>query len=287
MTLEADVSDLWDRYQDGLTAADATAEDAAVVDEFLAALEAGEVRAAEKTGDDVTTWEANEWVKRGILLNFGLRETEAREYGGVTYHDVLPLRDTADLGERGTRNTPDGTAIRRGAYLGSDCIMMSPSFVNMGAYVGDGTLVDSCDTVGSCAQLGENVKLGANTLIGGVLEPVEDAPVIVEDGVSLGAGCRVTSGFRVGENSIVGENTLLTPESPSTTISSRRRSSTATSRPSAGRSPGWSSRRSATTTSSRAARTSPRSSRLTSRRRRWRRRSERTRSGNERQRRGR
>ncbi|PHQ45477.1 2,3,4,5-tetrahydropyridine-2,6-dicarboxylate N-succinyltransferase, partial [Halorubrum sp. C3] len=184
MSLEADVADLWNRYQDGLTAADATDADAKVIDEFLAALEAGEVRAAEKTGDDVTSWEANEWVKRGILLNFGLRETEAREYGGVTYYDVLPLRDTEDLGERGTRNTPDGTAIRRGAYLGSDCIMMSPSFVNMGAYVGDGTLVDSCDTVGSCAQLGENVKLGANTLIGGVLEPVEDAPVIVEDGVS-------------------------------------------------------------------------------------------------------
>ena len=214
MTLEADVSDLWGRYQEGLTAADATDADAAVIDAFLAALEAGEVRAAEKTGDDVTTWEANEWVKRGILLNFGLRETEARAYGGVTYHDVLPLRDTADLGERGTRNTPDGTVIRRGAYLGGDCIMMSPSFVNMGAYVGDGTLVDSCDTVGSCAQLGENVKLGANTLIGGVLEPVEDAPVVIEDGVSLGAGCRVTSGFRVGENSIVGENTLLTPRIP-------------------------------------------------------------------------
>ncbi|ELZ48158.1 2,3,4,5-tetrahydropyridine-2,6-carboxylate N-succinyltransferase [Halorubrum californiense DSM 19288] len=214
MSLEADVADLWNRYQDGLSAADASNADAAVVDEFLAALESGEVRAAEKTGDDVTSWEANEWVKRGILLNFGLRETEPREYGGVTYHDVLPLRDTDDLAERGTRNTPDGTAIRRGAYLGSDCIMMSPSFVNMGAYVGDGTLVDSCDTVGSCAQLGENVKLGANTLIGGVLEPVEDAPVIVEDGVSLGAGCRVTSGFRVGENSIVGENTLLTPRIP-------------------------------------------------------------------------
>ena len=214
MSLEADVSDLWHRYQDGLTAADATDEDAAVIDEFLAALEAGEVRAAKKTGDEVTSWAANEWVKRGILLNFGLRETEPREYGGVTYHDVLPLRDTDDLAERGTRNTPDGTTIRRGAYLGGDCIMMSPSFVNMGAYVGDGTLVDSCDTVGSCAQLGENVKLGANTLIGGVLEPVEDAPVIIEDGVSLGAGCRVTSGFRVGENSIVGENTLLTPRIP-------------------------------------------------------------------------
>jgi 2,3,4,5-tetrahydropyridine-2-carboxylate N-succinyltransferase len=91
---------------------------------------------------------------------------------------------------------------------------MSPSFVNIGAHVGDGTLIDSADTVGSCAQIGENVKLGANTLIGGVLEPVEDAPVIVEDGVSLGAGCRVTSGFVVGENSVVGENTLLTPRIP-------------------------------------------------------------------------
>ncbi len=214
MTLESDVSDLWDRYQAGLTAADTTGDDEAVLEAFLAALEAGEVRAADKTGDGVTSWEANEWVKEGILLNFGLRETRAREHGGVTYYDVLPLRDTADLGERGTRNTPDGTVIRRGAYLGGDCIMMSPSFVNMGAYVGDGTLVDSCDTVGSCAQLGENVKLGANTLIGGVLEPIEDAPVVVEDGVSLGAGCRVTSGFRVGENSIVGENTLLTPRIP-------------------------------------------------------------------------
>lgn len=214
MTLESDVSDLWRRYEGGLSAAETTADDVAVLDDFLAALEAGEVRAAEKTGDDVTSWEANEWVKRGILLNFGLRETEPREYGGVTYYDVLPLRDTDDLAERGTRNTPDGTVLRRGAYLGSDCILMSPSFLNMGAYVGDGTLVDSCDTVGSCAQIGADVKLGANTLIGGVLEPIEDAPVVIEDDVSLGAGCRVTSGFRVGEGSIVGENTLLTPRIP-------------------------------------------------------------------------
>jgi 2,3,4,5-tetrahydropyridine-2-carboxylate N-succinyltransferase len=91
---------------------------------------------------------------------------------------------------------------------------MSPSFVNIGASVGDGTLVDSCDTVGSCAQIGSDVKLGANTLVGGVLEPVEGAPVVVEDGVSLGAGCRVTSGFVVGEDSVVGENTLLTPRIP-------------------------------------------------------------------------
>jgi 2,3,4,5-tetrahydropyridine-2-carboxylate N-succinyltransferase len=211
MSLEADIDDLWGRYEEGLDAESAGAAARDTLDAFLDALDAGEVRAAEERGGE---WVANEWVKRGILLNFSLRETAAREYGGVTYHDVLPLRETDDLGARGTRNTPDGTAIRRGAYLGADCIVMSPAFVNVGAHVGDGTLVDSCNTVGSCAQIGEGVKLGANTLIGGVLEPVEDAPVVLEDGVSLGAGCRVTSGFVVGENSVVGENTLLTPRIP-------------------------------------------------------------------------
>ena len=171
-----------------------------MLEEFLAALESGAVRAAEKRNGG---WETNEWVKEGILLNFGLREIEAHTYGGVDYHDVLPLRETGDLPGRGTRNTPDGTVVRRGAYVGSDAILMSPAFVNIGAYVGDGTLVDSCDTVGSAAQIGDDVKLGANTLIGGVLEPVEAAPVVVEDGVSLGAGCRVTSGFVVGEGSVV------------------------------------------------------------------------------------
>ncbi|PSP58267.1 2,3,4,5-tetrahydropyridine-2,6-dicarboxylate N-succinyltransferase [Halobacteriales archaeon QH_7_66_36] len=210
-TLESDVRDLWDRYQTDLTAGDAGTDEYATLDAFLDALEAGEVRAAEKTDGK---WVANDWVKQGILLNFGLRAIRAVEHGGVAYHDVLPLRDTDDLPGRGTRNTPDGTVIRRGAHIGSDAIMMSPSFVNVGAHVGDGTLVDSCDTVGSCAQIGADVKLGANTLIGGVLEPVESAPVVVEDGVSLGAGCRVTSGFVVGENSVVGENTLLTPRIP-------------------------------------------------------------------------
>ena len=210
-TLESEVRDLWNRYDDGLTSADAGPDEYATLDAFLDALESGEVRAAEQRDGE---WEANEWVKRGILLNFGLRDIRAHRYGDVDYHDVLPLRETGDLPERGTRNTPDGTVVRRGAYVGSDAILMSPAFVNVGAHVGDGTLVDSCDTVGSCAQVGSDVKLGANTLIGGVLEPVEDAPVVVEDGVSLGAGCRVTSGFVVGENSVVGENTLLTPRIP-------------------------------------------------------------------------
>jgi 2,3,4,5-tetrahydropyridine-2-carboxylate N-succinyltransferase len=211
MSLESEVRTLWERYQDGLTAADATAEDLTLMAEFLDALEDGDIRAAEKQGEE---WVANDWVKQGILCNFGLREISRYEYGDVTYNDVMPLLDTDELGERGTRNTPDGTVVRRGANLGSDVILMSPAFVNIGARVGDGTLVDSCDTVGSCAQIGENVKLGANTLIGGVLEPVEGAPVVVEDDVSLGAGCRVTSGFVVGEGSVVGENTLLTPRIP-------------------------------------------------------------------------
>ena len=210
-TLRNDIEELQARVDDGLTAADAGDDEYAVLEAFLQALEAGEIRAAEKRGGE---WEANAWVKGGILLNFSLRDIETFSYGGVDYHDVLPLRETSDLPERGTRNTPDGTVVRRGAYVGNDAILMSPAFVNIGAYVGDGTLVDSCDTVGSAAQIGDNVKLGANTLIGGVLEPVEAAPVVVEDDVSLGAGCRVTSGFVVGEGSIVGENTLLTPRIP-------------------------------------------------------------------------
>jgi 2,3,4,5-tetrahydropyridine-2-carboxylate N-succinyltransferase len=210
VTLADDVAALWRAYEANDLAVDAVhVHD--VLHEFLDALEAGDVRAArERDGE----WIANEWVKRGILLVFATHEIDTYEYGGVTYNDVLPLQDTAAFGARGTRNTPNGTVVRTGAHVGADCILMSPSFVNLGAFVGDGTLVDSCDTIGSCAQIGRDVKLGANTVVGGVLEPVEDAPVVVEDDVSLGAGCRVTSGFVVGEGSVVGENTLLTPRIP-------------------------------------------------------------------------
>ena len=212
--LEKEVTALWERFENGLTAAEAGEAELATVEAALDALETGELRAAEKRGSNVTDWEPVAWVKRAVLLAFGLRETTAQTYGDVTYHDVLPLQETDALAARGTRNTPDGTVVRRGAHVGRDCILMSPSFVNVGAFVGDGTLVDSADTVGSCAQIGSNVKLGANTTIGGVLEPVENAPVVVEDDVSLGAGCRVTSGFRVGEGCVVGENTLLSPNVP-------------------------------------------------------------------------
>jgi len=209
MSLESEIDELWHEHRtEGI---ETSVEELTVLGEFLDALESGAVRAAEKRGGE---WQANEWVKRGILLNFSLREISRWQYGGVAYNDVLPLASTREFGGRGTRNTPDGTVLRRGAHVGEDVILMSPSFVNVGAHVGDGTLVDSCDTVGSCAQVGENVKLGANTLVGGVLEPVESAPVVIEDDVSLGAGCRVTSGFVVGAGCVVGENTLLTPRIP-------------------------------------------------------------------------
>lgn len=212
MSLRSDIESLWGAYaEDDLTATSITPEQRSRLDAFLDALETGDIRAAERRNG---SWEANAWVKQGILLNFGLRTTRPREYGGVVYHDVLPLQDTTAVGDRGTRNTPNGTVIRRGAYVGGNAILMSPCFVNIGAHVGDGTLIDSCNTIGSCAQIGANVKVGANVLIGGVLEPVEDAPVIIEDDVSLGAGCRVTSGFVVGEGTVVGEDTLLTPRIP-------------------------------------------------------------------------
>jgi len=218
MSLRSDIETLYAEYEEErLEGSEAEVREQAsievltVLNEFLDALEDDEVRAAERVGGE---WRANEWVKQGVLLNFALRDISTYEYGGTTYNDVVPLASTRDLGGRGSRNTPDGTVVRRGANIGDNVIMMSPSFVNMGARVGDGTLVDSCDTVGSCAQVGANVKLGANTLIGGVLEPVEDAPVVIEDGVSLGAGCRVTSGFVVGEDCVVGENTLLSPRIP-------------------------------------------------------------------------
>ena len=212
MSLKNNISALWSQQTSGeLTSENCTEEDLVILDEFLDSLESGSTKAAEKKSEE---WVVNHWVKHGILLNFSLRKTNPIVYGDVVYNDILPLADTSTFSQRGTRNTPSATVIRRGAHIGSNAILMSPCFVNIGASIGDGTLVDSNDVVGSCAQVGTNVKLGANAVVGGVLEPVESSPVIIEDDVSLGSGCRVTSGFVVGEGSVVAENTLLTPRIP-------------------------------------------------------------------------
>ncbi len=220
LALERAVRDLWRRHEEE-TVSPGDADAIATLDAFLDAIETGEIRTVERidSGDadrsGGSRWGAVSWVKRGVLLNFALRPTADHEHGGVTHRDVLPVRGRNDEPlAAGVRNTPTGTVVRRGAAIGADAVLMSPSFVNVGASVGRETLVDSCVTVGSCAHVGARVKLGANTLIGGVLEPVEETPVVIEDGVTLGAGCRVTSGFVVGHDSVVAENTLLTPRIP-------------------------------------------------------------------------
>ena len=122
MALKDEILEAWDEGE----------AETSLLDDFLDALNDGSVRAAEKRDGE---WHANEWVKKGILLNFSQRHNRTLEYGGVTYHDKFDLKDTSDFLTSGTRNTPDGTTIRRGAYLCEDCIMMSPAFVNIGARV--------------------------------------------------------------------------------------------------------------------------------------------------------
>jgi 2,3,4,5-tetrahydropyridine-2-carboxylate N-succinyltransferase len=177
-----------------------------LLSEFALALDRGDIRSAEKKNGE---WRANAWVKKGILQIFGHAENIERNEGR-SYYDVMPTRDVEEFPEKGARNTP-GTTLRMGNFFGDGATVMSEAYVNIGVYVGNGSMVDSNVTMGSCAQVGEDCHIGANTLIGGVLEPIEDNPVIIEDGASIGGGSIVTSGFKVGENVEVAENTLLTP----------------------------------------------------------------------------
>lgn len=177
-----------------------------LLSEFIYALEKGEVRAAERAQGE---WKSNRWVKEGILSLFKHCEN-SRQGENRDSNDVLPTRSIENFVEKGARKTP-GATMRAGNFVGEGCTVMSQAYVNIGVYLGDGSMVDSNVTVGSCAQIGKNCHIGANTLVGGVLEPVEDKPVVIEDGVSIGGGSKVTSGFEIGENVEVAENTLLTP----------------------------------------------------------------------------
>ena len=192
MSLKNNISALWDQQTSGeLTSENCTEEDIVTLDEFLDSLESGSTKAAEKKSEE---WEVNHWVKHGILLNFSLRKKNPIVYGDIVYNDILPLADTSTFSQKGTRNTPSATVIRRGAHIGSNAILMSPCFVNIGASIGDGTLVDSNDVVGSCAQVGKRVHLSAGCQIGGVLEPIGLRPVIIEDDALIGGNTGVFEG---------------------------------------------------------------------------------------------
>ena len=174
---------------------------------LMAALNAGTVRAAEKRADG--TWQANAWVKRGILLGFRLGRIARIDAAPFTYFDkeTFPLRAVGP-GD-GIRIVPGGSAIRDGCYIGTAVVCMPPMYINVGAYVGDGTMVDSHALVGSCAQIGRRVHLSAAAQIGGVLEPAGALPVIIEDEVLVGGNCGVFEGTIVRERAVLAPGTLL------------------------------------------------------------------------------
>ena len=180
--------------------------------EFRDALTCGKIRAAEKLNGK---WTVNAWVKQGILLGFKLGELQ--EMGGkdglsFVDKDTFPARhfSVAD----GVRVVPGGSSVRSGAYLASSVICMPPMYVNVGAYVDEGSMVDSHALVGSCAQIGKRVHLSAAAQIGGVLEPINAAPVIIEDDVLVGGNCGVYEGTLVHSGAVLGAGTILTRSTP-------------------------------------------------------------------------
>jgi 2,3,4,5-tetrahydropyridine-2,6-dicarboxylate N-succinyltransferase len=177
------------------------------VEETIFRLDRGEVRSAEKRDGE---WVVNEWVKKAILLYFRLQDVETVDVGPFEYRDKIPLKHDHELAK--VRVVPPAVA-RYGAFLGEGVIMM-PSFVNIGAWVGPGTMVDTWATVGSCAQIGERVHLAGGVGIGGVLEPPNARPVIIEDDAFIGSRAIVTEGVIVEGRAILGANVVLTATTP-------------------------------------------------------------------------
>lgn len=166
-------------------------------------LDVGELRVAEPVKDG---WQVNEWVKKAVVLYFPIQKMETLEVGIFEYHDKIPLKK--GYKEKGIRVVPHAVA-RHGSYISKGTILM-PSYVNIGAFVDEGTMVDTWATVGSCAQIGKNVHLSGGVGIGGVLEPLQAAPVIIEDNVFVGSRCIVVEGVRVEKEAVLGANVVLT-----------------------------------------------------------------------------
>ena len=171
--------------------------------EVINLLDAGTLRVAEPLASG---WQVNEWVKKAVVLYFPIQKMETFEAGPMEFHDKIPLK--RNYAEKGIRVVPHAIA-RHGSFIASGVIMM-PSYVNIGAYVDSGTMVDTWATVGSCAQIGKNVHLSGGVGIGGVLEPLQAAPVIIEDGAFIGSRCIVVEGVRVEKEAVLGANVVLT-----------------------------------------------------------------------------
>jgi 2,3,4,5-tetrahydropyridine-2-carboxylate N-succinyltransferase len=181
----------------------AQTETLAAIREVVNLLDSGKLRVAEPIKNG---WQVNEWVKKAVVLYFPIQKMETFEVGIFEYHDKIPLKK--GYAEKGIRVVPHAVA-RHGAYISRGVILM-PSYVNIGAYVDEGTMVDTWATVGSCAQIGKNVHLSGGVGIGGVLEPLQAAPVIIEDGAFIGSRCIVVEGVRVEKEAVLGANVCLT-----------------------------------------------------------------------------
>jgi len=184
---------------------------------FLAlrgAIERGEARAAEPDATKATGWKVNAWVKRGILLGFRLGAMEEMPAGGLSFvdKDTYPARHFT--ASDGVRVVPGGSSVRAGAYVSRGVVCMPPMYINVGAYVDEGTMVDSHALVGSCAQIGKRVHLSAAAQIGGVLEPVNASPVIIEDDVLVGGNCGIYEGTIVRKGAVLAAGTILTRGTP-------------------------------------------------------------------------
>ena len=171
--------------------------------EIISLLDEGSLRVAEPIENG---WKVNEWVKKAVVMYFPIQTMETIEVGPFEFHDKIPLKK--DYKDKGIRVVPHAVA-RHGAYISKGTILM-PSYVNIGAYVDEGTMVDTWATVGSCAQIGKNVHLSGGVGIGGVLEPLQAAPVIIEDDAFIGSRCIVVEGIRVEKEAVLGANVVLT-----------------------------------------------------------------------------
>jgi len=174
------------------------------INQVIENLDKGTLRVAEPLENG--SWQVNEWVKKAVVMYFPIRKMETIEVGPFEFHDKMALKK--NYKELGVRVVPHAIA-RYGAFVASGVIMM-PSYINIGAYVDAGTMVDTWATVGSCAQIGKNVHLSGGVGIGGVLEPLQAAPVVIEDGAFIGSRCIVVEGVRVGKEAVLGANVVLT-----------------------------------------------------------------------------
>ena len=198
------IEEAWEE-RTSLNAANAPRELREAVEEVIAGLDAGGLRVAEKAGGE---WVTHQWIKKAVLLSFRLEDNRVMEGGATRYYDKVPSKFAQfDFAAGGFRVVPPAMA-RRGAYIARNVVLM-PSYVNIGAYVDEGTMVDTWATVGSCAQIGRNVHLSGGVGIGGVLEPLQANPVIIEDNCFIGARSEVVEGVIVEENSVISMGVFL------------------------------------------------------------------------------